>query len=1660
MTRLSSAFGLAEHGDELLKGSASKSPDGEINTPERERNTIRRNNQQTSGVGVLQSLREELFSIFIDNIPVNRDERWIRALFSKDGKAQDVFIPARGRRATNSRFGFVRYKTLREALASVRRWNGAHVGMAKLVVSLADNGGKPRSRVRNARRKAPHLDRVGSKDVANSFWRSKSIGGKQGFEAPKAVNDSGGGQHSQHSKRRIVKMESFPEQEDWARTSLVADLKTLKLGETIEKELREEGIDFIKVIPMEGRKILIQFACVEDLERCLTEDFRTVLRNFSCLQRWNEGMLSKTRSAWINILGLPYKAWTESNGELLAAPHGKFLKLDDRDVRFVGAGRARMLIETPKIGRICEMVDAEISGKVFKISLCEDCCLGGCGIDSPDSLSQSEGGSGVPGVGVSPSINIHSGKGSGVLGPGVGRARVVAESAVGGGGAFTGGEAVAAVAAGSLSEPGGAGRGLGNSKFELMDRASDTSDSISSATMESIQRAQVSETIFEEVEGDTSWASLVRKGRKEGSCSWSEKRQTMNACQKKTKKAALCLTSGKVREPAGQSLKTAGSSEKHISSDEENILRLSEKSISITKMEKRKEAKMKKVVKYQRRKKLKSAGLTQNGVDIMGSILNHNVQDMDTIEEERRKEQREEAVESYKQSAGGRNVSIIRRSSTKTTQGEMQLISWNIRGASSKKKQQALRKLKAKGKGFVLVHGKIKVNQQEVEVNFLNVYGPRLEKEKLQFWESLVELKSSNSGVERKSWGVKPFRILNAWLEQPGLNGKVKKAWQSVEAQGWKGYTLQRRLAGVRRMLSQWNKNSFADIRAKLSKSRDEWERLSVLQDSRTLSEEESLRKLALQKIIWLLEIQDERIWRQKSRISWLRLGIFKRSAPCHWFLEELSFGFLSNEQRQFLENNITEEEILSAIKECDGNKAPGPDEFNINFYKKFWLIVGDEVVEFIKEFCRNSRLSKGINKTFIALIPKTVNPQGFADFRPISLVNSMYKILSKCLARRLKQVLPQVVSQNQSAFLSDRNILDGVMIVNELIHAVKKERRTALVIKLDFKKAYDMVSWDYLRSVQLSMGFGSKWIGWMTECYSSASLSILINGSPTKEIPMERGLRQGDPLSPFLFLLAAEGLSRILNSAVQKGKISGVEWVKNGSPLTHLQFADDTVLFCKPDLLEVRKISYILNTFALCSGLELNLSKCRCIGVGLKEEEVQKFAAVLGCPVGKFPLTYLGMQKFKRKLASWRSANLSMAGRVVLIKAALCNLPLYYASMYKMPISVAQEMEKIQRNFLWGSTESRRKIHYVNWSKVTRPKKFGGLGSQGMVDMNLALLAKWWWKLVIGKGGLWRRMVLEKYNIKRPHATDEVAIPQHKLSKTWKDIIKSVQGNSEIALAFKKGLKLKLGNGSSTSFWHDVWLGDKSIKAQYPKLFLLAINNSASVREMGSWMGGDWIWQLIFRRTLFQWEAENRRELEVCLSHIQLKDQLDDRIVWSYSEDGMFSTNSLMKAAMAIKTTKKQWEQIPFQLWSGLTPPKVEMFIWRVYTGGLPTKLALWKRKVIRREEDLVCVLCNSERESDDHLLLHCPWSWKLWTLSINWWGASWASPGTVKCLLESWIVAGVSKSHKRVWKTLGYAILWSIWEERNNRCFQMKRRTVEEIGELVKKGAPGMVD
>lgn len=256
-------------------------------------------------------------------------------------------------------------------------------------------------------------------------------------------------------------------------------------------------------------------------------------------------------------------------------------------------------------------------------------------------------------------------------------------------------------------------------------------------------------------------------------------------------------------------------------------------------------------------------------------------------------------------------------------------------------------------------------------------------------------------------------------------------------------------------------------------------------------------------------------------------------------------------------------------------------------------------------------------------------------------------------------------------------------------------------MLKLDFEKAYDSVSWSFLFDMMRDMGFGALWISWIRECVSSASMSVLINGGPTKEFNVKRGLRQGDPLSPFLYLIVAEGLSRMIKRACDIGYFNPVCVGSNNVAVSHLQFADDSLIMGEGCDTSIRTIKGILRYFELFSGLKINFSKSSLVCFGCDESQAQEWANYLNCQIGSCPFTYLGLpvggkardrstwnkvkEKFEKRLGAWENKFLSLGGRLVPTNSVLNALPIYYLSFFKAPQSILKELMSLQRNFLWG---------------------------------------------------------------------------------------------------------------------------------------------------------------------------------------------------------------------------------------------------------------------------------------------------------------------------------------------------------------------------------------
>ncbi|GKU94307.1 hypothetical protein SLEP1_g7822 [Rubroshorea leprosula] len=322
-----------------------------------------------------------------------------------------------------------------------------------------------------------------------------------------------------------------------------------------------------------------------------------------------------------------------------------------------------------------------------------------------------------------------------------------------------------------------------------------------------------------------------------------------------------------------------------------------------------------------------------------------------------------------------------------------------------------------------------------------------------------------------KDWGPKPFRSLDCWLEHKEFSSFVHEKWNSynVEGQKWlqEGHANSKFFHGC---IGKRRKRNGID---------------GVMKSNDWIEEVIEVKKFI--KEYFELKLQEDE-WNRPN----LELNDLKQ---------------LSSEENNWLTAEFTEEEIRGTVWNYGGSKSLEPDGFNFNFIKSQWPTIKQDIVAFVKDFWANERLVKGSNSSFIVLILKKDSPQSLGDFRPISLVGCLYKIISKVLANRLRKVMLSIISQNQSAFIGRRHIVDGIVIANEVIHEAKKRKRPTLIFKVDFEKAYDSVNWNFLDVIMEKFRFCWKWRRWIKECLYTLVVSVLVNGSPIEELNMKKGL-------------------------------------------------------------------------------------------------------------------------------------------------------------------------------------------------------------------------------------------------------------------------------------------------------------------------------------------------------------------------------------------------------------------------------------------------------------------------------------------------------------------------------------------------------------------------
>lgn len=693
----------------------------------------------------------------------------------------------------------------------------------------------------------------------------------------------------------------------------------------------------------------------------------------------------------------------------------------------------------------------------------------------------------------------------------------------------------------------------------------------------------------------------------------------------------------------------------------------------------------------------------------------------------------------------------------------------------------------------------------------------------------------------------------------------------------------------------------------------------------------------------------------------------------------------ITEDQNWALRREITMEEVEEAVRSMPNDKAPGPDGFTINFYKACWHIVKQDIWEIVEDSRRSKTILKSLNSTFIALIPKVEEANKPEKFRPIALCNVIYKIISKVIANRLKSVLPGIISQEQSGYVEGRQILDNILLAQEMIHSLHSWKEAGMLMQLDLSKAYDKVSWIYLEAILEAFGFSRQWIKWVLALIKSPRYSILVNGAPSSPFSPSRGIRQGDPLSPFLFVILMEGLSRLIAKKKAEGQIRGLQPIRSIPATTHQQFVDDTMLHGIPTVKEALAYRDILNLFSRASGMEINFSKSTIFFFNTHQAIQSHLSRLLGFKIGSLPSRYLGapltlkpwkkvhwekvLASMERKCKHWTNRALNFAGRIILTKAVLQAIPHYLLSILPAPKGILNQMRIIQRSFLWSGNSEKKKWSLVAWQKLCKPKDRGGLNLVDHSVVNRICGAKIWWKWVTDTSLPWANHWKEKY---MPNGTILDLIRMQD-APNGSPIWNHAKNNRSIV---QEHSFWEIRNGTQALFWEDAW--QQSPKLDTPQLLPLKQNNQneGKFRVNQYWNpiseDPDWREWTIFNSS----NNENIQESIQALNQQILKRKIriseeNDKLRWGLKGNEDFS----LKEARSIIEREEKPEIVPWsdKVWDNLQWPKIKTFLWLL----MQKKTLTWEnllKKGFRGPSR--CPMCMDATETMNHLFNSYEWA------------------------------------------------------------------------------------
>ncbi|CAH9071538.1 unnamed protein product [Cuscuta epithymum] len=649
--------------------------------------------------------------------------------------------------------------------------------------------------------------------------------------------------------------------------------------------------------------------------------------------------------------------------------------------------------------------------------------------------------------------------------------------------------------------------------------------------------------------------------------------------------------------------------------------------------------------------------------------------------------------------------------------------------------------------------------------------------------------------------GSKPFKFFNMWLKHKNFKDILGRVWLR-NVVGTAQFRLARKLKLLKQPLKQLNKEEFSHISARAKESKKEYKRiyqLALMSPSDDALKQELLE--AKNRSIFLKDAEETYL-RQKAKathllqtdrctkyfhsivkkknaknfIAALKLedgsltqsmgqvatefvtffkGLFGTYVPSDGYDRHVihSGATLDHTQVERLIRPITNLEIKQALFDIGNDKAPGPDGYSSAFFKSNWSLVGEDLCEAVGEFFASGNMLRQVNHTIIALIPKTNHSPTVSDFRPISCTNVTYKVITKILASRLGPLLPTIIHPAQGAFVDGRLMADNIFLAQELVKGYTRKRCSPrCMIKVDLRKAYDTVSWEFLENVLKDIGIPTLFVNWIMECVTTSSFSISINGVLHGWFEGKRGLRQGDPMSPLLFVICLEYFSRMIDLRTM-GPNFKYHPLCSKLKISHLAYADDLVLFSKGDCRSIKILAETLEDYGMVSGLMVNHDKSNIFLGGNVANALPQILDLVDFQQGSFPVRYLGIPLAPLKISvaqfsplidtvtdyinAWNTKTLSYAGKLELIRSVMQGVQSFWLGIFPVPRTIIDRIVALCRIFLWGG-----KYAKVAWEDVCLPKEEGGLGIKNARVWNDALLSRTLWNIHKKQDTLWVRWV------------------------------------------------------------------------------------------------------------------------------------------------------------------------------------------------------------------------------------------------------------------------------------------------------------------------------